>query len=218
MILNTYDFIHDLFDYILINNEKINPSKNLNYFLYDRIINQIIQKLGDSKLSPKAIEMFNFFLKQKIYDYKLLISHLIAPDVKIDEGLPYKINNKLTMSKLLILQNILESFNQALEDKLITLESFPSTIIKKFILMNIVNSRSEIRKLSRLLVSKYIEIFNVKSISKEIISIDPRELNKLKEEIPQLKEYLDKTNINKVDISNQNKRKISNNQTLMYQI
>ena len=79
--------------------------------------------------------------------------------------------------------------------------------------MNIVNSRSEIRKLSRLLVSKYIEIFNVKSISKEIISIDPRELNKLKEEIPQLKEYLDKTNINKVDISNQNKSKISNNQT-----
>ena len=213
VILNTYDFIHDLFDYILINNEKINPSKNLNYFLYDRIINQIIQKLGDSKLSPKAIEMFNFFLKQKIYDYKLLISHLIAPDVKIDEGLPYKINNKLTMSKLLILQNILESFNQALEDKLITLESFPSTIIKKFILMNIVNSRSEIRKLSRLLISKYIEIFNVKSISKEIISIDPRELNKLKEEIPQLKEYLDKTNINKVDISNQNKSKISNNQT-----
>ena len=213
IVLEAYKFTHDLFDYILINNEKIPLNKNLNHFLYDRIINQVIQKLSDLKLSSEAIKLFNFFLKQKIFDYKLLISYLIGPDVKNSDQILYKLSNKMTMSKLLIIQNILESFNQSLEDRLTTFESFPSELIKKYILINVVHTKSEIRKISRLLISKYIEIFNVKTISKDIIQIDPRELHKLKEEIPQLKDYLEKADKDKNEISHINISKISRNQT-----
>jgi len=188
-LLNTLDLIQELINYIQSNTQKINV-KNLNYYLQDRFLTIILKKFGDSnpKLSNKAIELFKFLFSSSLYDYNGLVSSLIGIDIKNKDSIYYKTSNKIIMSKLLIIQYLLELLNPSNKDKL------QQTIvknIKKYILMNVSHSKSEIRKLSRLLIQKFINIYGENSILKDLNFIEQRELNKLKEEIPQLKDYIE---------------------------
>ena len=79
--------------------------------------------------------------------------------------------------------------------------------------MYVSHSKSEIRKLSRLLIQKFINVFGENSILKDLNLIEQRELNKLKQEIPQLKDYIEKLIFKKETNKNVNNSisKISNN-------
>ena len=62
----------------------------------------------------------------------------------------------------------------------------------QYLIMNVNNSKSEVRKLCRLNISKFIRIFGVNKIKKKLEKIEERELIKLINEIPSLEPYFPK--------------------------
>ena len=213
-ILNTLDLIEKLVTQIQNNYQKINSNKNINYYLQDRYLTIILKKIGDSnpKLSNRAFELLKFFFTQPIYDYNNLLTYLIRRDIKKNEDntIYHKTSNKIILSKLSIIQYLLELSNPSIKDKLNNSEV---ETVKQYILMYVSHSKSEIRKLSRLLIQKFINVFGENSILKDLNLIEQRELNKLKQEIPQLKDYIEKLIGKKETNKNVNNSisKISNN-------
>ena len=137
-----------------------------------------------------------------------MVSSLIGIDIKNKDSIYYKTSNKIIMSKLLIIQHLLELLNPSTKDKL---QQVIVKNIKQYILMYVSHSKSEIRKLSRLLIQKFINVYGENSILRDLEFIEHRELNKLKEEIPQLKDYIEQLIGKKEQNVNNSISRISNN-------
>jgi hypothetical protein len=129
----------------------------------------------------------------------------------------------LIIGKLEIFQSVFDDFDQAVKSKRTSQESFPTNLVMDYLIMNVNNNKSEVRKLCRLNISKFINIFGVNKIKKRLEKIEERELLKLINEIPLLETYfpkIHKNNINTYSLSlintsngssNDSKKKQNNN-------
>ena len=94
------------------------------------------------------------------------------------------------MSKLEIINGAFEKLKEAKSSQRTTLETFPSNSIMNYLILNVISNKSEIRKLCRLNISKYIGVFGVNNkLKKKLEKIENRELSKLINEIPSLETY-----------------------------
>ena len=181
LFLLNLDFLKDLFDYININKEKVNKKLIKN----DRLFKFIIYKFSDNfdKIREKSQELYEKFLQEKLIDQNYLINLLISEEIK--NNLNYnQSNNKSILVKLKILLNF---FGTSFEYD----ENFPHKTIMTFLIQNCENPISEIRKMSRLLVNKLIIKFGLRNYINDLLKINKRELNKLANEIPELKDNLE---------------------------
>ena len=92
------------------------------------------------------------------------------------------------VGKLEILKNVFDDFKNALSNKRTDMSTFPSNLVMNYLIMNVTHSKSEVRKLCRLDILKFINIFGVHKIKKKLEKVDGRELNKLVNEIPALQD------------------------------
>ena len=196
-ILHTFELIINIIECINLNTKiDINISKLFN----ERIYKKISDKLSDGsiKIRKQTVDLYIFLLKQEKINYIELINRLIEKDVKNYNNVYILQSSKAIMSKLTILKDVIESLaTNSCANANITKETFPKNVVNQYLINNALNSKSEIRKMSRYLIQKYIQIFGVKAIGLKLASIEPRELNKLKEEIPELKEFIDELDMMK---------------------
>ena len=181
LFLLNLDFLKDLFDYIIINKEKVSKKLIKN----DRLFKFIINKFSDNndKIRENTQKLFEKFLNEKLIDQNYLINLLISEEIRNNLNY-YQSNNKSILVKLKILFNFFEtSFEYD--------ENFPHKTIMIFLIQNCENPISEIRKMSRLLINKLIIKFGLRNYINDLIKLNKRELNKLANEIPELKESLE---------------------------
>ena len=191
LIVNlTLEIIKKLFDYI--------KYKNINLKIDSKVTESLLiklkQKLGDvnAKVRDNAVKLYCFMLTLNFCDYNNLISELLE-----EEFMHYKLktimkSNILIMGKLDILISAFNNFSDVINSKRTNLESFPSNLVLDYLIMYVSHNRSEIRKKTRLAISKFIKIFGIPKFKKKIEKIEERELKKLVSEIPELREYFPK--------------------------
>jgi hypothetical protein len=121
-------------------------------------------------------------------DYNNLISELIEDELKQLDIKYIKKSSKVIYGKLEIFKNVFDDFQNALSNKRTDMSSFPLNLVMNYLILNVTHSKSEIRKLCRLDILKFINIFGVQKIKKKLEKIEPRELNKLVNEIPALQD------------------------------
>lgn len=204
-IIKAFDILWTLLEHIKQNEAKINTG----FTLSDRLLNLIKKRISDTniKVRNKAIDLYCFLLTLPFCDYNNLINELLVNDIKYAEVNP--LSSLQIISNLIIIGRVLKDFNKAFQSGLVDLNLFPYYPITQFLKMNVTNNKSEIRKLSRQLISKFIRQFGLKRIALELLNISPRELIKLKEEIPELKAFIESHSKHSPN-SNSSNKSISN--------
>ena len=202
IILKSIDIIKELFEYIRKNDIKLNIDLNLT----DSVLVKIKRKLGDvnRKVRNKIIAFYCYMLTLDFCDYNNLISELIEGELNCIDLKYIPKSQNLILSKLEIFNDVFQNFNEALKSKRTSLETFPSNLIVNYLILNVNSHKSEVRKLCRLNISKYISIFGVSKIKKKLEKIENRELLKLINEIPLLETFfpkIHKNNINTYSLS-----------------
>ena len=218
LIVNlTLEIIKKLFDYI--------KYKNINLKIDSKVTESLLiklkQKLGDvnAKVRDNAVKLYCFMLTLNFCDYNNLISELLEEEFMHYELKTIMKSNILIMGKLDILISAFNNFSDVINSKRTNLESFPSNLVLDYLIMYVSHNRSEIRKKTRLAISKFIKIFGIPKFKKKIEKIEERELKKLVSEIPELREYFpklystspDELNNSGIELNSNNKgRKNSN--------
>ena len=214
IVIKTLDIIKNLLDSIRVNRTKLNIDLNIT----DSMLRKIKKKLGDvnPKVRNKVAELYCYMLTLDFCDYNNLINELIEDELRHIDIKPIPKSSKLIMKKLEIFNSIFDDFNNALKSKRTDMESFPSSLVLDYLIMNVQHSKSEIRKYSRMLIGKYINIFGKSKMKKKLEKIEGRELSKLVNENQSLKEIFPNLSSNGVieksslDISNGNNLNMSN--------
>jgi centrosomal protein CEP104 len=185
-ILNTLDVIEKLLNEIKKHKSKLNIDLNIT----DLLLSKIKSKIGDNNLNirKKTIELYCYMLSLDYCDYNNLISELIEDELKQLDIKYIKKSSKVIYGKLEIFKNVFDDFQNALSNKRTDMSSFPLNLVMNYLILNVTHSKSEIRKLCRLDILKFINIFGVQKIKKKLEKIEPRELNKLVNEIPALQD------------------------------
>ena len=191
----------ELFEYIKKHGTKLNIDLNVT----DSVLTKIKRKLGDAnkKVRAKAVELYCYMLTLDFCDYNNLISELLEEELRHYDSKYIPKSPNLIIGKLDIFNSVFDKFNEAISSKRTTLESFPSNLVMDYLILNVSNNKSEVRKLSRANISKFVGIFGVNKIKKKLEKIEERELVKLINEIPSLEPYFPK--INKELIKNNSK-------------
>jgi hypothetical protein len=186
IVIKTLDIIKNLLDSIRVNRTKLNIDLNIT----DSMLRKIKKKLGDvnPKVRNKVAELYCYMLTLDFCDYNNLINELIEDELRHIDIKPIPKSSKLIMKKLEIFNSIFDDFNNALKSKRTDMESFPSSLVLDYLIMNVQHSKSEIRKYSRMLIGKYINIFGKSKMKKKLEKIEGRELSKLVNENQSLKE------------------------------
>ena len=209
IIIKTLIIIKNLLDSIKNNKTKLNIDLNIT----DNMLIKIKKKLGDvnPKVRNKVVELYSYMLTLDFCDYNNLINELIEDELKHHDDI--KIipkSSKVIMKKLEILNSAFDDFNNSIKSKRTDMESFPSSLVLDYLIMNVTHSKSEIRKYSRMLIGKFINIFGIKNMKKKLEKIEGRELLKLVNENQSLKELFPNLTSNgmidksSLDISNTN--------------
>ena len=215
IIIKTLDIFNKLLICIKEQSKKFQMEYDFN--LTSRILIQLKEKLGDisSRVRNKTVELYCYMLQQNFCDYNNLLRELIEKEVKNKynklELFNIKSTTKLIMSKLGIFSKILDEINDAIQNKRTSLETFPYNYLAKYLVMNINNPKSEVRKLTRLMISKFIQIFGEDKLKDKLLKVDKRELEKLIHEIPSLQHLFPE--INELEINN-NSNNLSNNNSI----
>jgi centrosomal protein CEP104 len=185
-ILNTLEIIEKLLNEIKKHKSKLNIDLNIT----DSLLTKIKSKIGDNnpKIRKKTIELYCYMLSLDFCDYNNLISELIEDELKYLDIIVKKKSSKVVVGKLEILKNVFDDFKNALSNKRTDMSTFPSNLVMNYLIMNVTHSKSEVRKLCRLDILKFINIFGVHKIKKKLEKVDGRELNKLVNEIPALQD------------------------------
>ena len=145
-------------------------------------------------------------------DYNNLISELLEEELRHYDSKYIPKSPHLIIGKMEIFRSVFDDFDEAVKSKRTTQESFPTNLVMDYLIMNVNNNKSEVRKLSRLNISKFINIFGVNKIKKRLEKIEERELLKLINEIPSLEQYFPKIKINNnMSLSQLNNSNGSNN-------
>ena len=178
-------------------------------------MSKIKRKLGDAnkKVRAEAVSLYCYMLTLDFCDYNNLISELLEEELRHYDSKYIPKSPHLIIGKLEIFQSVFDDFDQAVKSKRTSQESFPTNLVMDYLIMNVNNSKSEVRKLCRLNISKFINIFGVNKIKKRLEKIEERELLKLINEIPSLEQYFPKIkmNNNNMSLSQVNNSNGSNN-------
>ena len=211
VIIKTLEILKELFEYIKRHGTKLNIDLNIT----DSVLTKIKRKLGDAnrKVRIKAVKLYCYMLTLDFCDYNNLISELLEEELKHYDSKYIPKSPNLIMGKLEIFNSVFDQFEEAVNSKRTSLETFPSNLVMQYLIMNVNNSKSEVRKLCRLNISKFIRIFGVNKIKKKLEKIEERELVKLINEIPSLEPYFPKikANSNNYTLSQLNGSNNSNN-------
>ena len=211
-IIKTLKILRKLFEYIKIHGTKLNIDLNIT----DSVLSKIKRKLGDAnkKVRQEAVSLYCYMLTLDFCDYDNLISELLEEELRHYDSKYIPKSSNLISGKLEIFNSVFEDFDDALKSKRTSKESFPSNLVMEYLILNVSNNKSEVRKLARLNISKFIGIFGVNKIKKKLEKIEERELVKLINEIPALEPYfpkINKDNYKANSISKINKSNKSNN-------
>ena len=211
-IIKTLKILRKLFEYIKIHGTKLNIDLNIT----DSVLSKIKRKLGDAnkKVRQEAVSLYCYMLTLDFCDYDNLISELLEEELRHYDSKYIPKSSNLITGKLEIFNSVFEDFDDALKSKRTSKESFPSNLVMEYLILNVSNNKSEVRKLARLNISKFIGIFGVNKIKKKLEKIEERELVKLINEIPALEPYfpkINKDNYKANSISKINKSNKSNN-------
>ena len=200
VVMKTLDILKELFEYIKKHGTKLNIDLNIT----DSVLTKIKRRLGDAnrKVRAKAVSLYCYMLTLNFCDYNNLISELLEEELKHYDSKYIPKSPNLIIGKLDIFNSVFDKFNEAINSKRTSLETFPSNLVMEYLIMNVSNSKSEVRKLSRLIISKFINIFGFNKIKKKLERIEERELIKLINEIPSLEQHFPK--ISKTLLNNNN--------------
>ena len=200
VVMKTLDILKELFEYIKKHGTKLNIDLNIT----DSVLTKIKRRLGDAnrKVRAKAVSLYCYMLTLNFCDYNNLISELLEEELKHCDSKYIPKSPNLIIGKLDIFNSVFDKFNEAINSKRTSLETFPSNLVMEYLIMNVSNSKSEVRKLSRLIISKFINIFGFNKIKKKLEKIEERELIKLINEIPSLEQHFPK--ISKALLNNNN--------------
>ena len=199
VVIKTLKILQKLFEYIRQHGTKLNIDLNIT----DSVLSKIKRKLGDAnkKVRGEAVSLYCYMLTLDFCDYNNLISELLEEELRHYDSKYIPKSPHLIIGKLEIFRSVFDSFDEAVKSKRTSQESFPSNLVMDYLIMNVNNSKSEVRKLCRLNISKFINIFGVNKIKKRLEKIEERELMKLINEIPSLESYFPKIKMNNINNS-----------------
>ena len=212
VVIKTLKILQKLFEYIRMHGTKLNIDLNIT----DSVLTKIKRKLGDAnkKVRAEAVALYCYMLTLDFCDYNNLISELLEEELRHYDSKYIPRSPHLIIGKLEIFQSVFDSFDEAVKSKRTTPEGFPANLVMDYLILNVNNNKSEVRKLCRLNISKFINIFGVNKIKKRLEKIEERELLKLINEIPSLEQYFPKikmNNNNNMSLSALNNSNGSNN-------
>ena len=189
-IIKSLKILYGLFDYIKVHGTKLDIDLNIT----DSVLTKIKRRLGDAnrKVREEAVKLYCYMLTLDFCDYNNLISELLEEELKHSDSKYIPKSPNLIMGKLSIFSKVFDEFDDAVSSKRTTKESFPSNLVMDYLILNVNNNKSEVRKLTRAIISKFIRIFGVNKIKKKLEKIEERELIKLINEIPSLEPYFPK--------------------------
>jgi len=189
-IIKSLKILYGLFDYIKAHGTKLDIDLNIT----DSVLTKIKRKLGDANryVREEAVKLYCYMLTLDFCDYNNLISELLEEELKHSDSKYIPKSPNLIMGKLSIFNKVFDEFDDSVNSKRTTKESFPSNLIMDYLILNVNNNKSEVRKLTRSIISKFIRIFGVNKIKKKLEKIEERELIKLINEIPSLEPYFPK--------------------------
>lgn len=186
IIVKSLDIFYKLLQCIKSQSTKLNMAYDFN--ITDRILNKIKQKLGDvsSKIRNKAVNLYFYMLQQDFCDYNNLIIELIEEEIKHYDGgqKRIRVTTKLTLGKLSIFSKVLDTVQSAFQNQITDKKSFPYDLLADYLISYVNHSKSEVRKLTRSCISKFIEQFGYQKLIKKLENVETRELQKLINEIP----------------------------------
>ena len=194
VVIKTLKILQKLFEYIRLHGTKLNIDLNIT----DSVLSKIKRKLGDAnkKVRAEAVSLYCYMLTLDFCDYNNLISELLEEELRHYDSKYIPKSPHLIIGKMEIFRSVFDDFDEAVKSKRTTQESFPTNLVMDYLIMNVNNNKSEVRKLSRLNISKFINIFGVNKIKKRLEKIEERELLKLINEIPSLEQYFPKIKMN----------------------
>jgi len=197
--IKTIDIFQNLLSIIndIILNKKV---VNLVYDLSvtDKILIKIKEKLGDPnlKIRTKSVDLYCLLLRQNLCDYNNLLTELLEDELKHVDTKKILKSSKTIIGKLSIFDNVFDEIENALQDKRTDEKTFPFSLILKYVIENLTNSKSEIRKLARRILVKMYTAFGYKKIEPMLKKVDERELEKLVELVPEVLDTLKNKQIN----------------------
>ena len=202
VVIKTLKILQKLFEYIRMHGTKLNIDLNIT----DSVLSKIKRKLGDAnkKVRAEAVALYCYMLTLDFCDYNNLISELLEEELRHYDSKYIPKSPHLIIGKLEIFRSVFDTFDEAVKSKRTTQDSFPSNLVMDYLIMNVNNNKSEVRKLCRLNISKFINIFGVNKIKKKLEKIEERELLKLINEIPALEQYFPKIKTNNNNNNNNN--------------
>ena len=164
VVIKTLKILQKLFEYIRQHGTKLNIDLNIT----DSVLSKIKRKLGDAnkKVRAEAVSLYCYMLTLDFCDYNNLISELLEEELRHYDSKYIPKSPHLIIGKLEIFRSVFDSFDEAVKSKRTSQESFPSNLVMDYLIMNVNNSKSEVRKLCRLNISKFINIFGVNKIKK----------------------------------------------------
>ena len=198
VVIKTLEILKELFEYIKKHGTKL----NIDFNVTDSVLTKIKRKLGDAnrKVRSKAVSLYCYMLTLDFCDYNNLISELLEEELKHYDSKYVQKSPNLIIGKLEIFNSVFDKFEDAVRSKRTSLESFPSNLVMEYLILNVSHNKSEVRKLCRAIIGKFIRIFGVNKIKKKLEKIEERELLKLINEIPALEPYFPK--INRANLGN----------------
>ena len=199
VVIKTLKILQKLFEYIRMHGTKLNIDLNIT----DSVLSKIKRKLGDAnkKVRAEAVALYCYMLTLDFCDYNNLISELLEEELRHYDSKYIPKSPHLIIGKLEIFRSVFDAFDEAVKSKRTTQESFPTNLVMDYLIMNVNNNKSEVRKLCRLNISKFINIFGVNKIKKRLEKIEERELLKLVNEIPSLEQYFPKVKLSNINVS-----------------
>ena len=191
-LIKSFQLIKETFSQIIASDIDIKSNKKLLNYINDRIIQKIIPFLGDGevKIRKGASELFLYILNQNILNYNSMITNLLNNDINDNVYNSFNGSQNLKIySKLNIIKKILENYDNILEYKYSTKESFPKDVILDYIFININNKKLEIKSIIRELISLATKIFGLQDIKNklEFYLDNDNEIMKLASQISELK-------------------------------
>ena len=207
-LIQSFQIIKKTFYHIIDNETEIKKDKKLLNYIKDRIMNKIISYLGDgeSKIREGASQLYLNILKKNLFNFNTLVNNLLSNDINDSNySLSNNTQNIKIFSKLNIIKNILEDYENIINNNYTTEDSFPKDIILDYICLNIKNNKLEIKTITRELLELAAQIFGPESLKQKIYFHidDEKELIKLISQISSLKPLLNNIKkTNNINIAN----------------
>lgn len=195
-IIQSFKLIKKTLNQMKDSESDIKTNKKILKYINERIITKIISKLGDGelKIRSEASKLFYYILKQNLFNFNPMINKLLSNDVN-DNLLNSSLNNSQNikiLSKLNIIKNILEEYENFISNNYTTENSFPKELILDYIFMNLKNNKLEIKKIIKELIDLAAQIFGPENVRQKIYFYmdDQKEIAKLMSQIGSLKPIL----------------------------